>query len=91
MMRVALVAKDKPGALQTRLDNRADHVAYLKANDCVEMAGPLLNEAGEMCGSLIVLEVADMAAAEAFVAGDPYGKAGLFDSVELTAWNKVIG
>lgn len=90
-MKVALVAKDKAGALQTRLDNRTDHVAYLKASDIVEMAGPLLNDAGDMCGSLIVLEVPDMAAAEAFVAGDPYGKAGLFESVELTAWNKVIG
>ena len=91
MMRVVLVAKDKAGALQTRLDNRADHVAYLKANSIVEMAGPLLNDAGEMCGSMIVLNVEDMAAADAFVAGDPYGKAGLFESVELTAWNKVIG
>ncbi len=90
-MRVALIAKDKADALQTRLNNRADHVAYLNASDAVEMAGPLLNEAGEMCGSLIILEVPDMAAAEAFVAGDPYGKAGLFESVELTAWNKVIG
>ena len=90
-MRVALVAKDKAGALQTRLDNRADHVAYLKANEIVEMAGPLLDDAGEMCGSLIILNVDDMAQAEDFVAGDPYGKAGLFDSVELTAWNKVIG
>ncbi|MEL6641045.1 MAG: YciI family protein [Pseudomonadota bacterium] len=90
-MRVALVAKDKAGALQTRLDNRADHVAYLKSTDVVEMAGPLLDDAGEMCGSLIILEVESMAEAEAFVAGDPYGKAGLFESVELTAWNKVIG
>ncbi len=91
MMRVVLVAKDKAGALQTRLDNRADHVEYLKANSIVEMAGPLLDEAGEMCGSMIVLNVEDMAAADAFAAGDPYGKAGLFESVELTAWNKVIG
>ena len=33
----------------------------------------------------------DMAAAEAWAAGDPYAKAGLFASVELTAWKKVIG
>lgn len=91
MMRVALMAKDKAGALQTRLDNRADHVAYLKASGIVEMAGPLLDDTGEMCGSLIILEVADMAAAEAFAASDPYRKAGLFESVDLTAWNKVIG
>jgi uncharacterized protein YciI len=32
-----------------------------------------------------------MAAAEKWVAGDPYGTAGLFASVKLMAWNKVIG
>ncbi|MEM8648531.1 MAG: YciI family protein, partial [Pseudomonadota bacterium] len=85
-MLVALIAKDKPGALQTRLDNREAHVAYLKANSCVTQAGPLLDDAGDMCGSLIVLDVEDMAAAEAFVAGDPYGQAGLFASVELIGW-----
>ena len=89
-MLIALIAKDKPGALQTRLDNRDAHVAYLKSNSIVSQAGPFLNGAGEMCGSLIILDVPDMATAEAFVAGDPYGKAGLFESVELIAWNKVI-
>ncbi len=90
-MLIALIARDKPGALPLRMENRPDHVAYLKANDCVQQAGPLLDEAGEMCGSLIVLDVADRAEAEAFVAGDPYGKAGLFASVELIPWNRVIG
>jgi len=51
----------------------------------------LLNDAGEMCGSLIILEVTNMAAAQAFADSDPYGKAGLFESVTLDAWNKVIG
>lgn len=89
-MLIALIARDKAGALQTRLDNREAHVAYLKANTIVSQAGPLLNDAGEMCGSLIVLEVSEMSEAEAFVAGDPYGAAGLFESVELIPWNKVI-
>ena len=35
--------------------------------------------------------VCDMDAARAWVDGDPYGKAGLFDSVELIPWNRVIG
>ncbi len=90
-MRVALIAKDKPGHLNVRMDNRPDHVAYLKANEIVEQAGPFLDEAGEMCGSLIILNVEDMAQAQAFADGDPYGKAGLFESVELIAWNRVIG
>ena len=84
------MAKDKPGGVQTRLYNRGANVAFLKSNGCVTQAGRLLDAAGDMCGSLIVLDVAGMAAAEAFVAGDPYGKEGLFESVEPIAWNKVI-
>ena len=32
-----------------------------------------------------------MADAEAFAAGDPYGKADLFSTVRLEQWNRVIG
>ena len=90
-MLIALIARDKPGALQTRKDNRAAHLAYIGETGVVQQAGPLLDNAGDMCGSLIVLDVADMAAAEAWAADDPYAKAGLFESVELIAWNRVIG
>ena len=89
-MLIALIGRDKPGALQTRLDNRDAHVAYLKGSGVVSQAGPLLDDEGQMCGSLVILDVEDMTAAEAWVAGDPYGHAGLFDSVELIPWNKVI-
>ncbi|MEL6914426.1 MAG: YciI family protein [Pseudomonadota bacterium] len=90
-MLVALTARDKPGALSIRMETRAAHVDYLKASPAVRMAGPLLDAGGEMAGSLIILEVADMAEAERFAAGDPYGRAGLFESVSLDPWNKVIG
>ena len=90
-MRFALMTKDKPGALQTRLDNREAHLAYIAETGVVEMAGPMLDDAGQMCGSLIVLEVADMAAAQAWADNDPYAKAGLFADVTLRAWKKVIG
>ncbi len=90
-MRFALMTKDKPGALQTRMDNREAHLAYIAETDVVEMAGPVLDDDGQMCGSLIVLEVADMAAAQAWADNDPYAKAGLFSDVTLRAWKKVIG
>ncbi|CUK09802.1 YciI-like protein [Shimia thalassica] len=89
-MKIALIAKDKPGALEIRKSNRDAHVAYLKATDAMEMAGPFLDENGEMCGSLIILNM-DMAAAQEWAANDPYKKADLFDSVELITWNKVLG
>ena len=90
-MKIALIAKDKPGALEIRKANRNAHLAYLGETGVVSQAGPLLDDAGQMCGSIVILEVADMAAAQAWAAGDPYAKAGLFQSVELIAWNRVIG
>lgn len=90
-MLVALIARDKKDALPVRMENRPAHVDYLKASSAVQQAGPLLDDQGNMCGSLIVLDVANMADAEAWAAGDPYGKAGLFETVELIPWNRVIG
>ena len=90
-MWIALITKDKDGALQTRLDNRDAHLAYIKETGVVEMAGPFLDTAGTMCGSLIILEVDDLGAAWAWADNDPYNKAGLFQSVTLQEWKKVIG
>nr|WP_170807095.1 YciI family protein [uncultured Ruegeria sp.] len=89
-MLIALIARDKDGALQTRLDNRAAHLAYIEETGVVAQAGPLLN-GDAMIGSLIILEVEDLAAAQSWADNDPYAKAGLFKSVELVPWKKVIG
>ena len=90
-MRVTLICIDKPGALQLRLDNRPAHLAHIQSSGVVEMAGPFLDALGSMTGSLIVLEVPDLDAAHAWAAADPYAKAGLFESVAIRAWTKVIG
>ncbi|SEQ86132.1 YciI family protein [Thalassovita taeanensis] len=90
-MLIALIARDKPDALETRKANRADHLAYIDATGVVAQAGPLLDAAGQMIGSLVILDVADMAGAESWAANDPYAKAGLFANVELIEWKKVIG
>lgn len=90
-MRVALICLDRPGALQTRVDNRAAHLAYIAATGVVELAGPFLDEAGQMTGSLIVVSVATLQAARDWADADPYAKAGLFGSVSIREWKKVIG
>jgi uncharacterized protein YciI len=89
-MLIALIARDKPGALEVRKANREAHLAYIAETGCVHLAGPLLQD-GAMAGSLVVLDLPDMAAAEAWAAGDPYAKAGLFASVTLNEWKKVVG
>ncbi|OUD09725.1 hypothetical protein BVC71_07785 [Marivivens niveibacter] len=90
-MRFAIITKDKDGALQIRLDTREAHLAYIKDTGVVEMAGPFINEAGEMHGSMIILDVADRAAAIAWAENDPYAKADLFEKVRIEEWKKVIG
>ena len=90
-MRYALITLDKPGALQTRLDNRDAHLAYIADTGVVEMAGPFLNEEGAMIGSLIILNVDTLADAQAWADNDPYAKAGLFEKTRLEAWKKVVG
>ncbi|SFQ15877.1 YciI family protein [Tranquillimonas alkanivorans] len=89
-MYVVLIARDKPGHLQTRLDNREAHLAYARASGILERGGPLLDDNGEMAGSMAVLNVPDMKTAEDFAANDPYNKAGLFAEVTLQEWKQVI-
>ena len=90
-MRYALICIDKPNALQTRTDNRAAHLAYLQSTGVVEQAGPFIDAAGQMCGSLVILGVATKAEADAWAASDPYAAAGLFQSVMVQEWKRVIG
>jgi uncharacterized protein YciI len=90
-MRYALICLDKPNALQTRVENRAAHLAYIQDTGVVEQAGPFIDAAGQMCGSLLILGVGSKAEAEAWAANDPYAKGGLFQSVMVQEWKRVIG
>jgi uncharacterized protein YciI len=90
-MQVCLIAIDKPDALQIRMDNREAHLAYVSETGVVDLAGPFLDADGNMCGSLLILNVGNMSEAETWAENDPYAKAGLFNSTTLRAWKKVIG
>lgn len=82
---------DKADHLQVRMDNRPAHVEYLKSFGVkLHAAGPTLDEQGNMNGSVVILDLADKAEAEAFAAGDPYAKAGLFQQVIISPWKKVL-
>jgi uncharacterized protein YciI len=88
----AITCWDKPGALDERVKHRPDHVAYLKTQESViRVAGPQLDAAGLMCGSLFVIEVEDLAAAKAFNAGDPFVQRGVFDKVVIQGFTKTMG
>lgn len=86
-----IVALDRPNSQTLRAANRQAHLDYADASGAVVMAGPFLDDDGAMTGSLLVLDLPDRAAAEAWAAGDPYAKAGLFETVTIRAWKKVRG
>ncbi|WP_374635669.1 YciI family protein [Paracoccus sp. (in: a-proteobacteria)] len=86
----AVICRDQAGKLQTRLDTRDAHLAFLKAQPGLRMAGPLIEE-GEMRGSLLVVEAETLTQVKDWAAGDPYKAADLFASVEVIEWKKVIG
>lgn len=90
-MRVALICIDKPDSLAIRQENRPAHLDHIQTSGVVEMAGPFLNGDGAMTGSLVILQVETLDQARAWAEADPYAKAGLFASVDIREWKKVIG
>ncbi|PZM09586.1 YciI-like protein [Rhizobium tubonense] len=89
-MLFAFVCKDKPGHLNVRMETRPEHIEHLNklnSEGTLKMAGPFLDADGKPCGSLIVINAADIDAAKALADSDPYAKAGLFESVEIKAFN----
>ncbi|MBW8791812.1 MAG: YciI family protein [Rhizobium leguminosarum] len=92
-MLFALLCKDKPGHLNVRMDTRPTHVEHLNklnAEGTLKIAGPFLDDDGKPCGSLIVVEAESKEAALALADADPYAKAGLFESVDVKAYNWVF-
>jgi hypothetical protein len=85
-MLFVLIAIDKENSLALRMETRAAHFEYAKATDVVRMGGPFLDAKGDMAGSMLVFEAADMEAAKHWAANDPYAKAGLFARSEIRSW-----
>jgi hypothetical protein len=82
----ALIGRDGPLGLERRALHRTAHLAKLAplaAAGRVRFVGPLLGEGGAPCGSLVVFEAADLAAARTIAASDPYVVHGVFASHEV--------
>jgi uncharacterized protein YciI len=89
-MLFAIYALDKTGSTELRAATRPTHLAYLDSFvSQMILAGPMLNEAGQAIGSLLVIEAENQAAAKALAAADPYAQAGLFESVTIRPYRTV--
>ncbi len=98
-MLYAILSEDVPGSLPRRLEARAAHLERLKA---LQEAGRLVlagphpaldasdpGPAG-FTGSLVVAEFATREAAIAWAAEDPYAAAGVYASVTVKPFRRVL-
>ena len=77
---------DGPDADRIRAENREAHFAYLKKNENILVLGgaTLADESDARTGSLLVINVASRAEADAFAAGEPFNRAGLFSAYTVS-------
>ena len=90
-MLYVIFCTDKPDHAHVRTANRSGHLDYVGGfEDRLVTVGPTLTDDGEgMNGSLLVVDFPDRQAVEDFALGDPYAKAGLFESVVIRPWKQV--
>jgi uncharacterized protein YciI len=78
--------EDGPDSLAIRAATKAAHFAYLEQHkDILVLGGATLAEDGTTrTGSVLILNVPDLATAEAWSKNEPFRRAGLFKSVKVT-------
>lgn len=78
-------AEDKDGGAGQRASGREDHLAYLvKQKATLFFGGGLLDDEGPgRFGSCLIINVPNRAAAEAWMANEPYNVSGLFKKVTV--------
>jgi uncharacterized protein YciI len=79
---------DKPDSGALRQGIRPEHKAYLAAvADHIAFAGPLVADDGQtMLGSLLAIEFDSRDAAHAWLAHEPFTRAGLYASTSIHAF-----
>ena len=89
-MPYAILTTDKPNSAELRARVRDTHIEYLTANKHKLLAaGALINDDGSGGhGGILIVDTDDRKEAEAFIAADPFTKAGLFEKVTVTRWRK---
>ena len=94
MAHFVVYALDKSGREAARLEARPAHRTRLREHDhpvTVRVGGPLLDDAGTMIGTMLIVEAATKQEVEAFIAGDPYLEADVYGSVAIHPYNWGLG
>lgn len=95
-MQFLVVARDgtDEGALERRQQIRPAHLAGigpLVENGNVLVGGAILSEAGEMVGSMLLVEFPGRDEVDAWIARDPYVTDGVWQEVEVHPFRTAVG
>ena len=88
-MKFAIIGRDGPDGTTKRPLHRPAHLQRLEALDKegrLILAGPFTDQSG----SLVVIEAASLAEAEAFAQEDPYTIHGVFQQTEVHPFKQVL-
>ena len=90
-MQFVIKALDGEGLLEKRMEVRPRHLENMgKVNGKVVCAGGLLDDEGKMKGSVMVMDFADKAALDAYLASEPYILEHVWEKVEVERINVVL-
>jgi uncharacterized protein len=98
-MLYVIIGRDAPGSLATRRRVRGEHLERIRSlvdAGRIALAGPCpaidSSDPGDagFSGSLIVGEFDSLEAARAWIARDPYVTEGVFDTVDVRPFIKVL-
>ena len=90
-MLFAVIRHDRPNSVALRLSARPKHLVYLeRVMPCIKSGGALLDDKGQQIGSILIIDVADRAAADEFANADPFVSAGLFESTYISPFRPVF-
>ena len=90
-MQFFIKAYDGEGMLDKRMEVRPRHLEGMKAlGKQIICAGGLLDEAGNMKGSALVMEFHDRAALDEYLKNEPYVVEGVWQKIETETMNVVL-
>lgn len=90
-MLFAVIRHDRPNSLALRLSERPRHLEYLQTVlGSIVYGGALLDDEGKQIGSMLIIDVADQEAADAFAIADPFVDADLFASTSVRPFRQVF-
>lgn len=90
-MQFVIRALDGENTLEKRKEVRAEHLENLSRFEGKNLcSGALLDGEGNMKGSMLVLEAESRAQIDAYLAGEPYLREGVWETVEVERMHVVF-